>query len=296
MKPAKPGRKAPERVTVPFVKRAKGGAKLVTVTAYDAPTGAILDAAGVDIVLVGDSVANVLLGYDTTLPVTMDEMLHHVRAVRRGVRRALVVGDMPFLSYQATPGDAIRNAGRFIKAGADAVKLEGGKEMEGTIRAMVDRGIPVMGHVGLTPQKVREFGGYRSRGRDLAEALRILEGARAIAEAGAFSMVLESIPASLARVVTQAVPVPTIGIGAGPMTDGQVLVFHDLVGLTPDPPWFVRQYARGHADFLGAVGRFARDVRRGKFPPSGRGPKLAPEDLRELALRAAVARVPRRHR
>jgi len=162
--------------------------------------------------------------------------------------------------------------------------------MAGTINAMVDRGIPVMGHVGLTPQKVREFGGYRSRGRDLAEALHIHRGAEAIAAAGAFSMVLEGIPAALAALVTGSVPVPTIGIGAGPHTDGQVLVFHDLVGLTIDPPWFVKAYGRGHAEFLRAVGRFARDVRRGRFPPAGRGPKLTPEDLRNLK---ALVRPPR---
>jgi len=277
-------------VTVPVIRRSKGKRRLVSVTAYDAPTGAILDAAGVDIVLVGDSVANVVLGHDSTLPVTMEEMLHHVRATRRGVRRALLVADMPFLSYQATPGDAIRNAGRFIKAGADAVKLEGGLEMAGTVGAMVDRGIPVMGHVGLTPQKVREFGGYRSRGRDLAEALRIHRGAEAVAAAGAFAIVLESIPAALARLVTESVPVPTIGIGAGPSTDGQVLVFHDLVGLTIDPPWFVRSYARGHEEFLRAVGNFARDVRRGRFPPASRGPKMAAEDLKNLS---ALVRRPR---
>ncbi|MEK7765956.1 MAG: 3-methyl-2-oxobutanoate hydroxymethyltransferase, partial [bacterium] len=198
-------------MTIPALRARKSGAKLVCLTAYDAPTGALLDAAGVDVVLVGDSVGNVVLGLDSTLPVTMDDMLHHVRAVARGVRRALLVADMPFMSYQAEPADALRNAGLLIKAGAAAVKLEGGRETEPAVRALVASGIPVMGHLGLTPQRVHEFGGYRAQGKDAAAAHRIWREARLLDRLGVFAVVLECVPGALAGLSTRAVGCPTIG-------------------------------------------------------------------------------------
>jgi 3-methyl-2-oxobutanoate hydroxymethyltransferase len=271
-----------DRLTVPGVMARKGGAKLVSVTAYDAPTARLLDAAGVDIILVGDSVATTVLGYESTLPVTMEEMLHHVKAVRRGMERALLVADMPFLSYQPGPEDAIRNAGLFIKAGADAVKLEGGVEVAETVRRLTVAGIPVMGHVGLTPQKVLQFGGYRAQGKDAPGAYAVWQGAIAVGRAGAFSVVLESVPAALGRLVTRDCPVPVIGIGAGPDCDGQVLVFHDLVGLTPNPPKFARAYANGLAAFRGAVEAYSRDVRAGGFPAAAGGPEIPPAELADL--------------
>jgi 3-methyl-2-oxobutanoate hydroxymethyltransferase len=257
------------RVTVPDVRTARrAGRRLVALTAYDFPTARLLDAAGVDILLVGDSVGNAVLGYDTTLPVTMEEMLHHARAVTRGTRRALVVADLPFLSYQAGVGDAIRNAGRFLKeGGAAAVKLEGGRRRAAVVRALVEAEIPVMGHIGLTPQSVHVMGGYRVQGKRADEARALVEDARALEEAGAFALVLEGMPEAAGRAVTETVSIPTIGIGAGRHCDGQVLVFHDLVGLTPGPlPRFARRYADLAGAIDSAVRRFAADVRSGAFP------------------------------
>ena len=269
-------------VTVPAIRARKGRRKLVSVTAYDAPTGALLDEAGVDIILVGDSLGNVVLGYDSTLPVTMPEMRHHVRAVCRGVKRALVVADMPFLSYQAGTKDAIRNAGQFLKDGAAAVKLEGGQEILGTVEALISCGIPVMGHVGLTPQRIREYGRYRVQGKEAGSAYRIWRAARALDRLGVFAVVLESVPAALAKLITAACGCPTIGIGAGRNCDGQIMVFHDLVGLTPSPPGFARSFARGREIFGGAVKTYLRDVRRGRFPKPGGSPDLSSSNLREL--------------
>ena len=209
------------------------GEKITMLTAYDYPTACLLDEAGIDMLLVGDSVGNVVLGYEDTLPVTMDEMIHHTRAVARGARRAMVVGDMPFLSYQASLPEAVLNAGRFLKeGGAQAVKLEGGSERANVVRALVETGIPVMGHLGLTPQSVHQLGGFRVQGKDEAAARRLLDSALALEEAGIFSLVLEAIPAELAAQVTSRLQVPTIGIGAGPDCDGQVLVVHDMLGLS----------------------------------------------------------------
>ena len=255
-------------VTVPEVRAAKGARRLVMLTAYDFPTAKILDAAGVDLILVGDSLGNNVLGYETTLPVTMEEMLHHTRAVARGVSRALVVADMPYLSYQTGRRDAIRNAGRFLKeAGASAVKIEGGARKAPLVRALIDAEIPVMGHVGLMPQSVRVMGGYKVQGKRADEARALVEDARALEEAGIFSLVLEGIPESAGRAVTEAIGVPTIGIGAGRHCDGQVLVFHDLFGLNPGP---LPRFARRYADLVGAIRsgteRFIEDVRSGAFP------------------------------
>jgi 3-methyl-2-oxobutanoate hydroxymethyltransferase len=260
----------------------KGGKPIVCVTAYDAPTGTLLDSAGVDLVLVGDSVGNVLLGYDSTIPVTMDDMLHHVRAVRKGVKRALLVADMPFMSYQAGKGDALRNAGRFLREGADAVKLEGGAEIMDAVAALIVNGIPVMGHLGLTPQRVKEYGGYRAQGKSASSAFRIWRAAKALDAAGVFAMVLEVVPRALAGKITGACGAPTIGIGAGPGCDGQVLVFNDLVGLTPEPPGFAKPFARGRDIFTKAVRDYAGSVRSGRFPGPRGGADMTETELYEL--------------
>jgi len=270
------------KITIPAIRARKGAVKLVSVTAYDAPTGALLDEAGVDIILVGDSLGNVILGYDSTLPVTMKEMRHHLRAVCRGVKRAMVVADMPFLSYQAGSEEAIRNAGRFLKEGADAVKLEGGQEILGTVEALLACGIPVMGHVGLTPQRIREYGGHPIQGKDTASAYRIWRAAKALDRLGVFALVLESVPSALAKLITAACGCPTVGIGAGPDCDGQIVVFHDLVGLTPAPPRFAKPFANGREVFTQAVKAFSQSVKRGSFPEPGAGPDLASTDLQEL--------------
>jgi 3-methyl-2-oxobutanoate hydroxymethyltransferase len=241
------------------------GKRFAMLTAYDFPTARILDDAGIPVILVGDSVANNVLGYADTLPVTMEEMLHHTRAVARGARTALVVGDMPFLSYQVSVEDGIRNAGRFLKeAGAHAVKVEG-SQVELTHR-LVDLGIPVMGHVGLTPQSVHAMGGYRVQGRDEETAQRLVEHAQALEKAGAFAVVLEGMPAELAREITEALQVPTIGIGAGPHTDGQVLVVNDLLGLSERLPRFAKAYANLREEIASAARAFANDVEAGVFP------------------------------
>jgi 3-methyl-2-oxobutanoate hydroxymethyltransferase len=242
------------------------GERFVMLTAYDYPTARILDEAGVPVLLVGDSVANNVLGYESTLPVTMEEMLHHTRAVARGARNALIVGDMPFLSYQTSVEEGIRNAGRFLKeGGAHAVKLEG--PMLELAAALTDRGIPVMGHLGLTPQSVHTMGGYRVQGRSEEDARRLLDQAQALEKAGIFSVVLEGIPTTLAAQITQSLSVPTIGIGAGPNCDAQVLVINDLLGMGFGPyPKFVKPYADLRGEITRAVQSFRDDVAAGVFP------------------------------
>ena len=270
------------RQTIPAFVARKGKDKLVCVTAYDAPTAALLMEAGVDLQLVGDSVGNVVLGHDSTIPVTMDEMVHHLRAVRRGAPDALVIADMPFGSYQPGPEEALRNAVRFLKEGADGVKLEGGTEVLATIRACVAHGIPVMGHVGLMPQRVRAIGGYRMQGRDAASAFAIFRAAAALDRAAAFAIVLESVPAGLASRVTASCAGPTIGIGAGPGCDGQVLVFHDLAGLTSAPPRFAKAWGQGRKVLQDAVAGYATDVRAGRFPPADHEHDLDAKALADL--------------
>ena len=246
----------------------RDGERFIMVTASDASSGAILDEVGVPVILVGDSLAMVALGYDSTLPVTLDEMLHHTRAVTRGVRRALVVGDLPFGSYQAGPTAALHAATRMLKeAGASAVKLEGaGRTVESTA-LLVEAGIPVMGHLGLTPQSVHQFGGFRVQAKDDAAADRIVSDAVELADAGAFAIVLECVPESVGRRVTDAVDVPTIGIGAGQHTDAQVLVWHDLLGLTTGRlPRFVKAYADLRSEISAAVKTFASEVADGEYP------------------------------
>jgi len=260
------------------------GEKIAMMTAYDHPTARILDEAGFEILLVGDSLGMVVLGYDTTLPVTMEEMLHHTRAVTRGTQHALVVGDMPYLSYQVSAEEAIRNAGRFVKeAGAQAVKVEGGRSRTAAIRAIHEAEIPVMGHVGLTPQAVHRMGGFKVQGKDLSAAREVLEEALAVEEAGAFSIVLEGIPAELSERITERLRIPTLGIGAGVGCDGQVLVVNDLLGLSGEKdPKFVRRYASLAHSIREAGVQFIGDVRSGAFPSDAESYHMKPEVLSEL--------------
>lgn len=255
------------KITVRTIKEKKlKGEKIVALTAYDYPTAKILDSVGIDIILVGDSLGNVILGYDNTLPVTMEEMLHHTRAVKRGVKNALLVGDMPFLSYQASVEEGIRNAGLFIKAGAEAVKIEGGRQFIPLIEKLTQSGIPVMGHIGLTPQWINSFGGYRIQGRTAKDALALLEDALLLEKAGIFSLVLEGVPVQVAKLITESISIPTIGIGAGMFCDGQILVFHDLFG------WgdFVPKHAKVMADLKAVISdgvkRYIEEVKQGIFP------------------------------
>ncbi len=256
------------RVTVPEVLAAKGTRKLTELTAYDYPTAHWVDQSGIDIILVGDSLAMVVLGQEDTLSVGMDAMIHHTRAVSRAARRALVIGDMPFLSYQAGVEQAVMNAGRFLKEGrAQAVKLEGGRKVVPQVQAIVDAGIPVQGHIGLTPQSVAQMGGFKVQGKTAEAAKALVEDAQALAEAGCFSIVLEAIPAPIAARITDSVPVPTIGIGAGPDCDGQVLVVHDVLGLFDRfTPKFVKRYTHLAQPIQDALNRFREDVQEGRFP------------------------------
>jgi 3-methyl-2-oxobutanoate hydroxymethyltransferase len=254
--------------TASRIKASKGRQKTVCLTAYDWTTARAADAAGVHLVLVGDSLAMTMLGYKTTLPVTMEQMLHHVAAVVRGVEQALVVADMPFMSYQVSAEQGLANAGRFVKeAGADAVKVEGGATRAALVRTLVQNGIPVLGHIGLTPQSIRETGGYKVQGRNAPEAERLLADARELEQAGVFALVVECVPAAMGAAITGAVGVPTIGIGAGPDCDGQILVSHDLLGLTSGPlAKFVKQYATLGDDMRRAFDAYRQDVESGRFP------------------------------
>ncbi len=242
--------------------------RITTLKAYDHLFAQLLDEAGIDVVLVGDSVGTVMQGRAATVSVTMDQMVYHTELVSRGCKRALVVGDMPFLSYQVSVEDAMRNAGRLLKeGGAESVKLEGGVSMAPTVARLVDAGIPVMGHIGLTPQSIHQFGSYKARGQDEAERKKILEDARALEQAGAFAIVVEKVPAALGKEITESVSVPVIGIGAGPDCDGQVLVTHDMLGMfTRFRPRFVRRYAELGRLIQSAVQSYAQDVRTGGFP------------------------------
>lgn len=248
-------------------KKWKGG-PITMLTAYDYPTALIMDRVGVDAILVGDSLGMVVLGYDNTLPVTMDEMLHHCRAVSRGARYALLIGDMPFMSYQVSLHEAVRNAGRFLQeAGMDAVKLEGGRERAEVIQSIVSAGIPVMGHLGLTPQSIHQLGGFKVQGKTASAAGRLFEDAQILEEAGCFSLVLESVPAQLAEHITRNLDIPTIGIGAGPGCDGQVLVTHDLLGLFDRfTPKFVRKYANIYSEMERAFRAYIEEVETKAFP------------------------------
>ncbi len=273
-----------KQLTAPDIAAAKGARRLAVITAYDYPSGLMADQAGADIVLVGDSLAMVVMGLPDTLGVTLDEMLHHTRCTARGVGSALVVGDMPFLSYQQSVEQAVLSAGRFLKeAGARAVKLEGGLPMVPTVRALVRSGIPVMGHVGLTPQHIATIGGFKMQGKTAESAKALLDDALALCDAGCFSIVLEAVPAEAAALITEAVPVPTIGIGAGPHCDGQVLVLHDVLGLYDrQSPRFAKRYAELGKAGTDAVRRYCDEVRAGAYPDEAHSTRMPPEELKRL--------------
>jgi 3-methyl-2-oxobutanoate hydroxymethyltransferase len=279
-----------ESVTVPWVrgrKRRDGHEPVVMVTAYDEPWARLVDAAGVDLILVGDTLAEIVLGYEDTLSVGMDDMVHHVGAVARARSRALVIGDMPWMSYHTEPFDAVRNAARLIRAGAGAVKLEGGRRRLGAVRAILDAEIPVIGHLGLTPQSVHVMGGYKVQGRQVEAAEDLVADAVALGEAGCFGIVLEGVPDVLADRVTAEISVPTIGIGAGGGCDGQVLVLHDLLGMSKRPaPKFVRRYAEVGEIVTSAVAQYAADVRSGAFPADAESYHASSELREALTSRA----------
>lgn len=273
-----------DKITVPAVKARKDGAKLTMVTAYDAPSARIAERASADIILVGDTLAMVVLGYENTLPVTIDVMIHHTAAVARTKPKSLVVADMPWLSYHLSVEETVRNAGRLLReGGAEAVKLEGGQKRLVMIEALLAAEIPVMGHLGLTPQSIRKMGSYRVQGREFEAAHELLADAHALANAGVFAIVLEGIPDALAQVITREVQVPTIGIGAGPHCDGQVLVFHDVLGLYDDrKPKFVRQYAHLSDIATEALEHFFADIQSGAFPSDAESYHMDEEVARSL--------------
>ena len=273
------------RVTTTGIRDMKqNGRKIVMVTAYDYPSARLVEAAGVDMILVGDTLGMVVLGYDSTLPVTMDDMIHHTKAVVRGTEHALVVGDMPFGSYQGGWQDAMKNAARFMQdAGCGALKLEGGRRSADTVRKLVDAGIPVMGHIGLTPQSVNQFGGWKVQGKTPAAAVQLMHDAQALEQAGAFAIVLELVPAALAALLTERLSVPTIGIGAGVSCDGQVQVFHDILGLFDAfSPKHAKRYADVGTTIREAVSTYAAEVRDGSFPTAKESFKMDPAALEEL--------------
>lgn len=259
--------------------------KITMVTAYDYPSARLVEEAGLDVILVGDSLGMTVLGYETTLPVTMEEMIYHTKAVVRGAPNTFVVGDMPFLSYHRSLEETITNAGRFLQeGGAQAVKLEGGREQCHKVRALVEIGIPVLGHIGLTPQAVHQLGGFKVQGKEAKQAQKLIEDAQALEEAGAFAIVLECVPAPLAALITETVAIPTIGIGAGAGCDGQVLVWHDLLGLTMRPlPRFVKQYADLRSQIVKALEEYKNDVETARFPAEQHSFGMDREKLSRLA-------------
>lgn len=283
-----------KKVTVRLIQAMKARHEPISVlTAYDYPTALAMDQAGMDIILVGDSLGMVELGYESTLPVTMDDMIHHCKAVARGARYALLVGDMPFLSYQASTSEAVHNAGRFLQeAGMNAVKLEGGSERATTVEAIVAAGIPVMGHLGLTPQSVHKLGGFRPQGRDAEAAYKLLEDALILQQAGCFSVVLESIPGRLAELVSQRLDIPTIGIGAGAGCDGQVLVTHDLLGLFERfTPRFVKRYANLAESMKNAFSEYISDVKEKSFPGAEHTVEMNEDEWERLEQKLAAVSI-----
>jgi 3-methyl-2-oxobutanoate hydroxymethyltransferase len=292
-----------DKVTIhTLAEKKRNGDKIAMLTCYDASFARLLDDAGTDVLLVGDSLGMVIQGHGTTLPVTLEEMIYHTRAVSRGARRAQIVGDMPFMSYQTSVDDAMRSAGRLIKEGnAEAVKLEGGAQHAELVRRLVTVGIPVMGHLGLTPQSFHQMGGFKVQGRDGDTASRLLEDARVLEQAGAYAIVLEGIPLELARQITEQVTVPTIGIGAGPYCDGQVLVIYDLLGMNEEfKPKFVRRYENLALRIRTAVDEYVQDVREGRFPSEdesfskevGRAPSRKPATVSAIAFAGGCAPPP----
>ena len=286
------------KITVPVIKSMKGKTPIGMITAYDYPSAKAADAAGADVILVGDSLGMVVLGYPDTLSVTVADMLHHTRAAARGTARALLVGDMPYLSYHVSTEESVRNAGEFIHAGAHAVKIEGGKTPRiKTIQAILDAEIPVMGHIGLTPQSVNAIGGFKLQGKNIDDAKRLMDEAVTLDQTGCFSIVLECVPSELAAMITERVAAPTIGIGAGPHCDGQVLVFHDLLGLYDNlAPKFVRRYANLGDETRAAIAQYLDDIRAGRFPDeqSESFHMSNAEELRSLYGSANVVEMPKK--
>ena len=274
-----------DKITISYLmEKKRKGEKITMVTAYDYPSARMLDEVGIDTVLVGDSVGMVVLGYESTIPVTMDEMIHHCKAVSRAVKRSFIIGDMPFMSYQVSVEKAIENAGRFIKeGGCDAVKLEGGSEVAHIVKAIVDMGIPVCAHIGLTPQRATMLSGYRAQGKDAETARTLIASAKDLERAGAFMIVMECIPDVLARIITKQLNIPTVGIGAGKDCDGQVLVYHDILGLFEKfVPKFVKQYANLSIQIKEALKRFKEEVESGKFPTPEHAFHMDPEEAEKL--------------
>lgn len=293
-----PGQAGPEKIKEATMERKKftmtdfrdkkrEGKKITMLTAYDYPMARLVDEAGIDSILVGDSLGMVVLGYDSTVPVTMDEMIHHSKAVRRGTRYAFLIGDMPFLSYQVSKEEAIKNAGRFMKeAGCDAVKLEGGYDVCEATRGIVEAGIPVLGHLGLTPQSVSKLGGYKVQGKDAESAKRILDEAKELEKSGCFAIVLECVPDKVAKLISEQLKIPTIGIGAGAYCDGQVLVTNDMVGLFDRfLPKFVKQYVKLSISILDGIRKFKDEVEKGIFPDKEHSFTIKEEELRKLKKR-----------
>jgi len=278
-----------QKITVPEIQAKKSRReKILMLTSYDYPLALLADRAGMDMILVGDSLGMTMLGYENTLPVTMDEMIHHAKAVRRGARYALLIGDMPFMAYQANIQEAVRNAGRFLKeAGMEAIKLEGGKEMAATVRAIVDSGIPAMGHIGLTPQSINRLGGFKTQGRDATTARILIEDAVALEEAGCFAVLLEAIPDRVAAIITERLTIPVIGIGAGPHCDGQLLIVHDLLGLFDRfTPKFAKKYVDLSAEILKALATYCQEVQSGAFPGPEHCFTIKDEELAKLTSRS----------
>jgi 3-methyl-2-oxobutanoate hydroxymethyltransferase len=282
-----------KKVTAPAVRDRKvraGSDPLVMVTAYDAPGARMADEAGIDLILVGDSVAMVVLGYDDTLSVTVDDIAHHTAAVARAKPHSLIVGDLPWMSYHVSPADTVVNAATLVRAGAEAVKLEGGRKRLAMVEAIIDAEIPVMGHLGLTPQSVHAMGGFKVQGRDFDAAMELLDDATALQEAGCFALVLEGVPDAVASMVTEALDIPTIGIGAGRACDGQVLVFHDVLGIEDRiKPKFVRRYASLKADGVSALAEYAADVRGGRFPSDDESYHLSEDAAAALGLYGSMS-------
>lgn len=274
-----------KKVTISYLmEKKRKGEKITMVTAYDYPSAKMLDEVGIDTILVGDSVGMVVLGYESTLPVTMEEMIHHCKAVSRAVKRGFIIGDMPFMSYQVSVEKAIENAGRLIKeGGCDAVKLEGGSEVAHIVKAIVDMGIPVCGHIGLTPQRATMLSGYKVQGRDIETAKALIKAAKDLEDAGAFMIVMECVPDVLASIITKQVQIPTIGIGAGKDCDGQVLVYHDLLGMFEKfVPKFVKQYVNLASEIKKALTRFKEEVESGEFPKPEHAFHMNPEEAKKL--------------
>ncbi|RLF65820.1 MAG: 3-methyl-2-oxobutanoate hydroxymethyltransferase [Thermoplasmata archaeon] len=255
-----------EKITVRDIIKKKGKEKIIAITSYDYPTTLLIDSVGVDLILVGDSLGMTVLGYDSTLPVTLEDMIRHTAAVARARPRALVVTDMPFMTYESSKRDALVNAAKLLRAGAEAVKIEGGIEYADTIETLVNAGIPVLGHIGLTPQRKNKLGGYRLMGKDPESAEKVLEDAKAVEEAGAFAVVIEFTTAEVTKVVTEMLKIPTIGIGSGPYCDGQIIVIHDIIGLTQNPPPFAKKYVDVSPLIVEGVRRYKEEVLLGKFP------------------------------